>query len=221
MSLSEQGITRELYHILDTLPRYNHLIPAASLPENGIYLFYESGETVELDGRIINRIVRVGTHNKDGRFRTRIRQHYGNRSSLKGNKNASVFRKHVGGAIIRRMNPADPRMPEWLKSMGKSDPRVEEAVSTELRSWFTFVCFRVDDAGERLSLEEGLISLIANAPLGSQSGGWLGNYSASEIIRRTGLWNTQKVEGVPLTRKQLERIHELCENTYLPSNIAL
>jgi hypothetical protein len=67
------------------------------LPENGISFFYEIGEP---DGRI----VRVGTHRVDGRFRKRVRLHYG------GNKDASVFQMHVGGALMLRDWPNDPRL---------------------------------------------------------------------------------------------------------------
>jgi len=116
--------TEQVYGLLDLLPRNNYLTPMHNLPKNGIYLFFEQGEDIVRGDRLVNRIVRVGTHDKDGRFRNRIRQHYGSVISLKGNKNASVFRKHLGGALLRRDNPADHRLQEWLKPGGLSYPEI-------------------------------------------------------------------------------------------------
>lgn len=203
----------EIYRVVAALPRHDHLTPRRELPTDGVYLFFERGETVSLDGATVDRIVRVGTHNRDGNFRQRIRQHYGHVSSFGGNKNGSVFRLHLGGALLRRRDHRDPRLPGWEKHMGPSYPDVEEEVSRVLRETFTFVCFAVPDAADRLSLESGLIALLAQHPLGSPSSGWLGHYAAAERIRRSGLWNTSQVDAMSLTPVQLGRIAGLIEET--------
>ena len=194
-------LTLELYSFQLKRPRYSYLTAGKALPVNGIYFFFEKGEKVE---KGIDRIVRVGTHQADGRFRGRIRQHYGNRCSLKGNKNASVFRKHVGGALLRRDNPRDYRLKEWLKQGGQAYPEVEMRVSECLRNNFTFCCLNVDGMEDRLMLEKGIIALLAQHPLGRTSGEWLGKYAADERIGRSGLWNTQQLDAEPLKAKQLE-----------------
>lgn len=102
------------------------------------------GKIVSAGDKVLDRIVRVGTHREDGRFRDRIRQHYGNSGSLGGNKNGSVFRKHLGGALLRRSNQRDPRLKDWLRQGGPSFEQVEAMVSLLLRDEFSFVCFRVD-----------------------------------------------------------------------------
>jgi hypothetical protein len=94
----------------------------------------------------------VGTHTADGNFRSRIRMHYDSIATLNGNKNGSVFRKHLGAALMRKDNPSDARLAQWLKSMGASSPDVELIVSRLLRENFTYRCFRVDKAEERLAL---------------------------------------------------------------------
>ena len=206
-------LTISLHQLVMGLPRLNHLTPLRSLPSNGIYLFYESDETTELLGSQVDRIVRVGTHRRDGRFPGRIRQHYGRAASLRGNKNSSVFRRHVGGALLRRSNPSDPRLEDWLMRGGPTSEEVEVEVSRVLRSRFTFVCFRVDTPNDRLELESGLIALLAHFPLGSPSTGWLGHSAESPIIRHVGLWNIQHVDSTPLSAEQFQTLRELVELT--------
>ena len=74
-----------VYELAHLLPRRDHLTPSQSLPLDGLYLFFERSELAECSGRTVDRIVRVGTHRVNGRFRKRILQHYGRVSSLGGN----------------------------------------------------------------------------------------------------------------------------------------
>jgi len=201
-------ISEALYYLIDQFYpcRFNHTTPTSEMPASGIYLFFEKGEKIDIDGILYDRIVRVGTHRKDGNFPGRIRQHYGNKGNLHGNKNGSVFRLHIGGAIMRKQDPDDPRLPGWLKHMGPSDADIENEVSSTLRENFSFVCFPVVTEEERLSLESGLISLLAQHPLGKPSPSWLGKHSARPVIHCTGLWNTQETDKKPLDNLQLARV---------------
>jgi len=209
--MSDQSIqlTEELYALIGLLPRWNHQTAKMQLPQNGVYVFFERGETLQWRGTVKERMVRVGTHRKNGRFKDRIRQHYGNARSLGGNKNGSVFRKHLGGALLRRANPHDDRLREWVKQGGLSFAEVEEMVSCVLRENFTFSCFRVDQQVERLALEKGLIALLAQHPLGQPSADLLGRYAASDEIGRSGLWNTQHIDARPLTAGEFHRLEQL------------
>jgi hypothetical protein len=211
VNLDQLALTKHLYDAIDChCPlRWDYMVPKDRLPSSGIYLFFERGETVRIDGEIHDRIVRVGTHTKDGNFPVRIRQHYGNRGNLMGNKNASVFRKHLGGAIMRRDDPNDPRLAEWLKSMGRRYAEIEEQVSRTLRANFTFVCFPVETKEERLGLESGLISLLAQYPIGKPSETWLGRFAYSPVIRSTGLWNTNETGKRALDCYQLKQVLDL------------
>jgi len=203
----------QVYALIGLLPRLDHQTPRRQLPRNGIYLFFEKGESASHLDTVTDRIVRVGTHRANGRFRSRIRQHYGNVHSLAGNKNASVFRKHVGGALLRSVDHHDRRLADWLTQGAPSFSEVEETVSRVLRENFTFRCFRVDERSERLSLERGLIALLAQYPLGEPSANWLGSFAASQEIRRSGLWNMQHTDAEPLTINELERLEQLVKAT--------
>lgn len=214
MSL-DSGIqtTKQVYSLVRSLPRLNHETPKDQLPENGLYFFFEQGEAVQWNKVSVDRIVRIGTHRKDGRFRKRIQQHYGNVHSFGGNKNGSVFRKHVGGALLRRSNSTDLRLGEWLTQGGSSFIDVEIMVSRLLRQNFTFSCIRIDRERERLSLEKELIALVARHPLGEPSSEWLGKHAVSEKINHSGLWNTQHIDAESLTPENLRRFETLVRIT--------
>jgi len=197
--------------LVNHLPRHNWQTPLSDLPTDAIYFFLELGETVQVASQTVDRVVRVGTHRRDGRFRGRIRQHYGAVGSLTGNKNSSVFRKHVGGAVLRKRNPGDARLLEWLMQNAPTFTEVEQAVSQILHDIFTFACIQVDDAEERLSLERGLIGLLAQYPVGQPSCGWLGHHAAAQAVRASGLWNTQHVAAPPLTEREYCRLRMLAE----------
>lgn len=200
------SLTRELYSFQLKRPRYNYLTASSLLPKNGIYFFFEKGEVF---GDGLERIVRVGTHRADNRFRGRIRQHYGSRNALTGNKNASVFRKHLGGALLRKEDPLDFRLVEWLRQGGQRYPEVEVRVSEYLRANFTYCCFDVAGMVERLLLEKGIIAQLAKHPLGRPSEGWLGKHASDEKIRHSGLWNTQQLDAKPLDYQQLEYLRRI------------
>lgn len=213
MSDHNTQITHRIYALVQSLDRHNHETKPAALPPNGIYFFFEQGETVRWRSATIDRIVRIGTHKKDGRFKKRIRQHYGNVNSLRGNKNGSVFRKHLGGALLRKASLKDLRLNDWLKKGGRSYLEVEELVSRRLRENFTFCCFLVDSLEERDFLERGLIALFSQHPIGRPSTKWLGKNAANEKIVQSGLWNTQHIKATPLTFNQLQQVEELIAAT--------
>lgn len=191
------------------LPRHDYSCEREALPSDGIYLFFERGETAVLSGAVSERIVRVGTHREDGRLPARIRQHYGRVRSLGGNKNGSVFRRHLGGALLARDRSGDPRIEGWARQGGRSYPDIEERVSRTMRDAFTFVCFRVDVRIERMELERGLIALLAQRPIARPSAAWLGHHALASEIRSAGLWNTQHCRAEPLTPDEFARLQRL------------
>jgi hypothetical protein len=204
---------RHVYRLLAGLPRCNAATLRSALPSDGVYFFFENGEQIELAGGAADRVVRVGTHRVDGRFPARIRQHYGNQGSLGGNKNGSVFRKHLGGALLRRGDPADSRLAQWIAQGGESYAEVEEAVSKELRGNFTFVWVQVPTKETRLALESGLIALLAQYPVGCPSPTWLGRFAYDPAISDSGLWNTQHLTSPVLTGDLLVELETLAVAT--------
>ena len=178
-------------------------------PTHGVYFFFEPGEVRE--DAVTPRVVRVGTHALTESSRThlwtRLRAHrgrVGGRNPGGGNHRGSVFRLHVGTALIERDG-----YPEAAASWAKrsSPPRevrdrevqLEQAVSHHIGA-MTVVHLAVPDRGSRTAIERGCISLLSNLdrePVDPPSPGWLGHYADREAVRRSGLWNVDHVAAAP------------------------
>jgi len=196
---------REIHSALQALPR---LTSPAEVPfRDGLYFFYEDGERSEHAAH--GRVVRVGNHpNKQGGLVSRLKAHY------TGNKNSSVFRKFLGGALLRRHDPHSPCLlpspgkGHWEKHNAKACQEChpeEREVSQLLQGSFRFRCVEVVDQAERNDLEKVLIATIAACPVCEPSVTWLGRYAYSDKVRSSGLWNSQDVGGPTITAHQLER----------------
>jgi hypothetical protein len=181
---------------------------------NGLYFFYEQDEySPHAPG---GRVVRIGNHPRaQDRLVGRLEDHFNSRPRA---KNFSVFRRYLGGALLRHedangpcLQPA-PGQGHWEKQDSKTCPRcagVERAVSELLSSAFTFRCVRVDDRAERNNFEKWLIATIAACPVCRPSDSWLGRYAYPDLVRSSGLWNVQYVGEQPATGRQLRRFEEL------------
>ena len=189
------------------LPRFDHRAGPVDLPPNGIYLFFERGEMVPFGANDAARIVRVGTHRVDGRFPRRVRYHF------HGDRQTSVFRWHLGAALLARRDQLDPRLSLWRDRTAAGPSEVEALVSHNLCENFAFACVRVESGAERIAIERGLIALLAQRPAASPSEGWLGRHALAPSIRESGLWNTQGIRAVPLSPREFDRLGRLAAAT--------
>jgi hypothetical protein len=154
-----------------------------------------------VDGRPdVARVVRVGTHAVSAGSRStlwdRLRAHRGGADGS-GNHRGSIFRLHVGAALLAREGL---RLPTW--SVGSSAPRFvraiegehERRVSTYIGS-MTVLWVDVPDepgpASARSHIERNSIALLSRhrEPLDPPTATWLGRYSPRNEIRQSGLWN--------------------------------
>lgn len=173
-------------------------------PSHGIYFFFEEGEH-RAGGR--PRVVRVGTHALRSTSRTtlwqRLAQHRGTRAGS-GNHRGSVFRHHVGSALIARDGGDSRLLAAWLSSARSRQWAVAEAdVERQVSDYIgrmRFVCLPVptqaDGTSQRGYLERNSIALLSNA-LGRPdppSDGWLGWHAVSPKIPASGLWNVNHVD---------------------------
>jgi len=206
---SDEEACQEIHSTLEALPLLAS--PAEVAFRDGLYFFYEDGERSEhaADGRV----VRVGNHPRSvGRLVQRLRNHYS------GRKNGSVFRKFLGGALLRSRDPNSPCLApspgkgHWEHQDDKACERcqpLEEEVSQLLRSSFRFRCVEVVDQAKRNELESILIATIAACPVCGPSATWLGQHAYSEKVRSSGLWNSDHVGGPTITGRQLECFESL------------
>jgi hypothetical protein len=176
-------------------------------PARGVYFFFEKGEE-RADSGSGSRVVRVGTHAlKDGSKTTlwnRLSQHRGVVRSGGGNHRGSVFRLHVGGALLSRA--PERHCPTWATGGTASaqvraqELEIERMVSSVIGD-MPFLCLAiVDEPGaqsDRGYIERNSIALLSNfrrAALDAPSPYWLGRHCRSEKVRLSGLWNSNHVE---------------------------
>lgn len=212
---SPEKLCEQINHLLNTLPIFKN--PSEVPFNNGLYFFYETGEisTHAPEGRI----VRVGNHRRSqDSLKRRLRMHYS------GGKNGSVFRKFLGGAILRKTNPDSaclqpgPGQEHWEKQdvhACKNCKPIENRVSELLRSSFSFRCIEIENRALRNSLEEKLIATISLCPICKPSDNWLGKYAYSDKVTRSGLWNSDNVfdRSKILNNQELGEIEKIIKST--------
>ena len=179
-------------------------------PQRGVYFFFETGENRTNSGEGL-RVVRVGTHalKKGGQAKLwgRLKQHQGNIKDGGGNHRGSIFRLHVGTALIKRDSWPRAIAVTWGKGSSasaadrNSEHPLEQAVSRYIRQ-MPFLWLAVEDSPSPTSLrgviERNAIALLSNFnaldnPLDSPSPKWLGRWADREEVHRSGLWNVKHV----------------------------
>ena len=97
--MNEEKVCVVVHERLLSLPEFED--PNEVPITDGLYFFYEDSEYSP--HAYSGRIVRVGNHPRsDGRLVGRLWDHY------RGGKNGSVFRRYLGGALMRDEDPQHP-----------------------------------------------------------------------------------------------------------------
>lgn len=179
-------------------------------PRRGVYFFFEPGEARKTSGNGL-RVVRIGTHAlKEGgnqSFWKRLSNHQGYIKSGGGNHRGSIFRLHIGSALINKGGWPDDVSKVWEGDRhGSATTRLleeplEKAVSDYIRA-MPFLWLDIDDEPGPSSLrgfvERNSIALLSNfnfriEQIDPPSENWLGNWSQREVIRKSGLWNVNHI----------------------------
>jgi hypothetical protein len=208
-------LCEQINKMLDALPTLNK--PSEIPFNNGLCFFYERGEVSRHAPN--GRIVRVGNHPRSqGSLKRRLRMHYS------GSKNGSVFRKFLGGAILRRIDPNNPCLQpgpgqgHWEKQnvqVCEICKPIESEVSHLLKSIFWFRCIEIENRDLRNTLEKKLIATISLCPICKPSDNWLGKSAYSDNVRNSGLWNSYYVfdQTEALGSFELEKLEEIIDRT--------
>lgn len=184
------------------------LLEGGRLPERGVYFFLDPTTSNKQDQW---RICRVGTHavslGSKSTLRARLRAHLGTRSGS-GNHRGSIFRLHVGNALLRRdqreiatwgigsVAPPALRTSEVLR---EAEVRHEQQVSNyigQLPVLWVAIPDEASPASERSIIERNAIALLSQDAQRSAMppNGWLGEHSPRREIRESGLWNLNYVD---------------------------
>ncbi len=74
---------------------------------------------------------------------------------------------------------------------------LEEEISRYLQNHISSALFRIAEKEERLRLESRIIPTVSLCPACRPSGSWLGLHSPKKKIRRSGLWQVNKLGKTP------------------------
>jgi len=150
----ENMIYAEIHKLFNSLQIYKFPFDVNVLPQNGIYIMFE---TAEKFGNL-DRIVRIGTHTGRNNFRNRLTEHY-----INENKNRSVFRKNIGRALLNK--DSDPYIKTWEIDFTDSENKevlgylrnteyeriLEERVSEYIHKNITFTVIEIENKQQRLA----------------------------------------------------------------------
>jgi hypothetical protein len=208
------SIVFELHKFFNDQRRYRFPFHAHknAIPNNGIYIIFENGETY----KNFDRIVRVGTHTGDNQLFSRLNQHF-----VKENKNRSIFRKNIGRCLLNKVG--NPYLQTWdfdtTSSEGKRmyskmidvelEKKIEKDITSYIQANLSFCILKIDDKQQRLFWEAKIASTLAQSKEINPSSGWLGNYSPKEKIRTTGIWQVNELNRESLAEIEFELLKGL------------
>ncbi|PLC47963.1 hypothetical protein CR159_20720 [Pollutimonas subterranea] len=173
------------------------------LSKAGVYFFFGPHELTRFYDRETLRVVRVGTHGVSKGSKSllwqRLRTHRGNDDGT-GSHRSSVFRLHVGDAILAAQGR---EILSWgvggnaTRETRESERQLETEVSQYLRKLHVAYLPVVDAASadsDRSYIEKNAISLLTGGgAIDVQGTQWLGNFSPTQQIKSSGLWNVNYV----------------------------
>jgi hypothetical protein len=162
-------------------------------------------------------VTRVGTHalrTSKTTLWNRLSQHKGNVGGSMpggGNHRGSIFRLHVGTAILASGEWPVSIQANWGKgstadvAIRKAEYALEIAVSRHVGN-MPFLWLGVDDElsfrSARGVIETGALSLLSNRnrpAIDPPSTRWLGLMADRAAVRESGLWNVNHVDDLPTT----------------------
>jgi hypothetical protein len=215
--MSRQADLDRLYHLFEILEkrvmgmrRLQSCTGHMNWPDRGVYFFFATNETQEDTDYL--RLTRIGTHEAsfgtDASLWRRLRTHRGPKKGPYqggGNHRDSIFRKHVGEAMIQQ-DDLHTDHPHWGKSARIPDEKRyaeqdhEKRVSNYIRN-LPFLWVKVDDQpgpkSDRKYIKQNAIALVSNyqkKSIDQRNEDWLGNDSSCRKIRNSGLWNINHID---------------------------
>jgi hypothetical protein len=90
---------------------------------------------------------------------------------------------------------------------------IEREVTQYIGQAMKFRCVQISDKLERNAFEKVLVATLAQCSLCQPSARWLGKFSYSSNVQKTGLWNSDYVDGLTITESEMRRFSELVMST--------
>ncbi len=206
MSFQDCNEIEIFYEMLDELlrringpRRVSELRRDSSFPTRGVYFYYEDGQ-MRPGSPTLRRVVRIGTHglkkNSKSTLYERLCRHRGTKAGG-GNHRGSIFRHHVGIALINKFNID---CPTWIKKKPTPEERLAERPLEEKVSQYIgnmqVAWLSIPDKPSRLSLrgyiERNAIGLLSGKEPATRT--WMGNQTRNPEIQRSYLWNVKLID---------------------------
>jgi hypothetical protein len=179
------AILQELAERVGGPRRLRDCTAASGWPTCGVYFFFEDGETRA--GTDVPRVVRVGTHALTATSRTTLwhrlaqhRGHIGGTNPGGGNHRGSIFRLHVGTALLATgVSPPEVQQswpqPRVDKTQREAERPLELAVTAHIAA-MPLLWLDVPASGDRGFIEANAIALLSQRAGGVDppSPRWLG-----------------------------------------------
>lgn len=196
-----------LHKELRKLPRYSFPFEKKDIPNNGIYVLFQKGETAHGG----DRIVRIGTHTGINQLPSRLKQHFVN-----PNKDRSIFRKNIGRCLLNMRQ--NPYLDKWELDLTPAENKrkyshlidkeyqdiIEDEITKYIQEEFSFAVIPVEAKDQRMLFERRLISQISLCNHCNASSNWLGNYSPKEKIVESGLWQVNELYNEPFSDNEFD-----------------
>lgn len=212
---------KSFYRILNSLEKsirgqylLEDLDGIPNFPKKGVYFFFEPDEHRSETG-FGDRVVRVGTHGlrigSKSTLKSRLAQHRGfirGKHPGSGNHRGSIFRKHIGFALINKN--LYPRTNSKYWGVGSNATSIiknlEVPIEIDVSKYINtmpFIWIEIDDLPSPNSLrdyiERNSIALLSNfgkSKFDHPNTNWLGFYTSNPAITESGLWNVNHVGDV-------------------------
>lgn len=203
-----QQFIDQFYRLLGLLIQQNNgykflINPINGLPKNGVYFFFETG--IYRNNSTTLRVMRVGTHSTQGEnnatLSQRLKQHKGNLRNGGGNHRGSVFRKHVGHALIN-FNGLNNIYPAWgignnANIAIRQNEHPHEITTSNIIRQYPYTFLEVNDFLSRSFIERCSIELLSNSnqilQINTPNNNWLGFSAQNVLIQNSHLWNVHYV----------------------------
>jgi len=218
---------------LESLPIIKFPFDNTTLPERGIYFFYEDGEKSDDGNGLMPRIVRVGTHKKDN-FRSRISEHFLiNESKMNFSQyqpkpsDRSIFRKNIGQTILNGANSSylelwetdfttrANRIERGAKRIMELEKKVEKQITKIIRERFSLRYIQFDNYKALIGsqgMELKLIGTIAGCNICTPSITWLGRYCPTKAINSGKLWLSQGLNSAAINNDDKNILNSIIDS---------
>lgn len=208
-------------------------------PKRGVYVFFDSETDIAAmtPGRwYVTRIGTVGDCvGSSQTLWNRLRAHRGNTQGKYeggGNHRGSVFRRHIGEALIQK-EALEEEYPHWgmphsqlpseveTTTLREQEHPLEQRVSERIRQMPFLVVNIPGEPGpgcERVNIERNLISLVAQHRLRNpvlKQGETLRTHSPTPEIAQSDLWNVDHVNEL-YSQSVVDRFRQYIDTTIPP-----